>query len=73
MVSRRRHIAKAITWRILGTLDTILISWFFTGSLAIGAAIGGFEVITKTILYYFHERAWYNYIPYGLDKNKTVD
>jgi uncharacterized membrane protein len=51
MVGRRRHIAKAITWRILGTVDTILISWLLTGSLAIGAAIGGLEVITKTILY----------------------
>lgn len=66
MVSRRRHIAKAVTWRMLGTLDTIAISWFFTGSLVIGAAIGGAEVITKTFLYYLHERAWYNYIPFGI-------
>lgn len=69
MVARRRHIAKAISWRVLGTCDTILIGWLFTGSLAVGAAIGGFEVITKTILYYFHERAWYNYIPYGIEKD----
>jgi len=69
MVGRRRHIAKAITWRMLGTLDTVLIGWFFTGSLVIGAAIGGAEVITKTFLYYMHERAWYNYIPYGLEKD----
>lgn len=51
---------------MLGTFDTIAISWFFTGSLAIGAAIGGFEVITKTFLYYFHERAWYKYIKFGV-------
>jgi uncharacterized membrane protein len=69
MVGRRRHIAKAITWRMLGTLDTVLIGWFFTGSLVIGAAIGGAEVITKTFLYYMHERVWYNYIPYGLEKD----
>jgi len=69
MVGRRRHIAKAITWRMLGTLDTVLIGWFFTGSPAIGAAIGGAEVITKTFLYYMHERAWYNYILYGLEKD----
>lgn len=67
-VSKARHFAKAISWRVLGTLDTILISWFFTGSLAIGAAIGGFEVITKTILYYYHERVWYKYIKFGLKK-----
>jgi len=67
MVARSRHVAKAITWRIVGTLDTIAISWFFTGSLAIGAAIGGAEVITKTVLYYFHERAWYKFVPYGIE------
>jgi uncharacterized membrane protein len=68
VVSRSRHIAKAISWRVLGTIDTILIGWLFTGSLAVGAAIGGFEVFTKTILYYFHERAWYNYISFGIEK-----
>jgi uncharacterized membrane protein len=68
-VSAKRHLAKAVTWRILGTLDTIAISWFFTGSLAIGAAIGGFEVITKTILYYAHERVWYKHIRYGVKKD----
>ena len=65
-VSAKRHLAKAITWRILGTLDTIAISWFFTGLLSLGAAIGGFEVITKTILYYAHERVWYKHIRYGV-------
>lgn len=67
-VTRARHLAKAISWRIVGTLDTILISWFFTGSLAVGAAIGGFEVITKTILYYAHERVWYKHIKFGVKK-----
>jgi len=69
MVARRRHIAKAISWRVLGTCDTILIGWLFTGSLAVGAAIGGFEIITKTILYYFHERVWYDYIDFGIKKS----
>lgn len=66
VVEKKRHLVKAISWRLLGTFDTIAISWFFTGSLAIGAAIGGFEVITKTFLYYFHERAWYKYIKFGV-------
>lgn len=70
MVSRKRHILKTITWRIVGTLDTMILSWIITGSLKIGMAIGGVEVITKMILYYFHERAWYNFSNYGL-KNKN--
>lgn len=66
MVSYKRHIAKTITWRVLGTLDTFILSWILTGSIKIGAAIGGAEVITKTILYYFHERAWYKFSKYGV-------
>ena len=54
-----RHIAKAITWRILGTLDTILLSWIITGNPLTGLKIGGVEVVTKLILYYFHERVWF--------------
>jgi len=68
MVSYKRHIAKTISWRIIGTLDTFLLSWFITGSMRIGATIGGVEVITKMILYFFHERAWYKFSKFGLKK-----
>lgn len=57
--SRKRHIAKAITWRMVGTLDTILISWFITGDPWTGLKIGLAEISTKMILYYFHERVWF--------------
>ncbi|MDD2640715.1 MAG: DUF2061 domain-containing protein [Arcobacteraceae bacterium] len=53
-----RSVAKTISWRTLGTLDTIIISYFVTGNLVMAASIGSIEVITKMILYYFHERAW---------------
>jgi len=53
-----RSMAKAISWRITGSLDTILLSWLFTQSMNTALAIGLTEVITKTFLYYFHERAW---------------
>lgn len=68
MVSYKRHIAKTISWRIVGTVDTILLSWFITGSWKAGLAIGGVEVITKMVLYFFHERLWYKYSKYGLKK-----
>ena len=57
--SRKRHIAKAVTWRIIGTLDTILLSWFISGSPLVGLKIGISEVATKMVLYYFHERIWF--------------
>lgn len=63
----RRSVAKAITWRITGTLDTFIIAWLVTGSAAIGAAIGGIEALTKTFLYYGHERIWER-VSFGLHK-----
>ena len=69
-VSYKRHIAKTITWRIVGTIDTILLSWLITGNLAVGLTIGGVEVITKMILYFAHERMWYKWIKFGLTKEK---
>lgn len=71
MVSYKRHIAKTLSWRILGTLDTFILSWVLTGDVELGAAIGGAEVITKTILYFFHERAWYKFSKFGLKNDNT--
>ncbi len=69
--SRARHIAKTITWRIIGTIDTMLVGWIITGNPLTGLKIGGFEVLTKMTLYYFHERAWYK-INLGLDRPKNI-
>jgi uncharacterized membrane protein len=68
MVSYKRHLVKTITWRIIGTIDTMILGWLVTGDIKLGLAIGGFEVITKMALYFFHERIWYKYIKYGLEK-----
>lgn len=57
--THKRHIAKAVTWRMVGTLDTILISWIVTGNPFTGLKIGASEVITKMLLYYLHERVWF--------------
>ncbi len=66
MVSYKRHILKTISWRLVGTLDTVIISWLVTGSYAWGLTIGGIEIISKMILYYFHERAWYKFSKFGI-------
>lgn len=55
----KRHIAKTVTWRIIGTLDTLLLSWFISGDLSIGIQVGAFELVTKMVLYYVHERVWF--------------
>jgi len=68
MVAYKRHLAKTISWRVIGTLDTMFISWIVTGSWEWGLAIGGIEVFTKMILYFLHERIWYKYSKFGLKK-----
>ena len=56
--NRTISATKAVTWRIVGTVDTWVISYLMTGQAAIAFSIASFEVFTKMILYYFHERGW---------------
>jgi uncharacterized membrane protein len=56
----KRHIAKTFSWRLVGTLDTLLLSWLITGDLFTGVKISALEIISKMILYYLHERYWFN-------------
>lgn len=53
-----RSILKTISWRLTGTLDTIVISYIITRELSWALSIGFIEVFSKLILYYFHERMW---------------
>jgi uncharacterized membrane protein len=70
-ISRKRHLLKTITWRIIGTLDTMLIAWIISGDPMVGISIGGVELFTKMILYYIHERAWYK-SNFGIDKKDKL-
>lgn len=63
-VSKQRSALKALTWRIIGTADTFVISWVITKEPVTAGAIASFEVFTKTILYYFHQRGW-NKVKWG--------
>jgi uncharacterized membrane protein len=63
-VTRARSAAKAISWRIIGTADTFLIAWLITKEPVSAASIASLEVLTKTLLYYFHERGW-NFVKWG--------
>ena len=58
-----------MTWRILATSDTFLISWLITGRFDFAGAIAGIEVITKMFLYYMHERGW-DKIKFGRAENE---
>tara|TARA_Y100000389_G_scaffold23533_1_gene20195 strand:- start:5654 stop:5872 length:219 start_codon:yes stop_codon:yes gene_type:complete len=72
MVSYKRHIAKTVSWRIIGSIDTVVISGLITGSWEAGLAIGGIEIFSKMVLYFLHERLWYKFSKFGLNgKTKT--
>ena len=49
-----RSILKSISWRMIGTIDTILISWLITGEVTLALSIGIIELFTKMVLYFFH-------------------
>jgi uncharacterized membrane protein len=56
--SHPRSLVKAISWRVLGSVDTFVLSLIFTHSLVFAGSIASTETLTKILLYYFHERAW---------------
>ena len=65
-----RSIIKSFSWRFIGTLDTILISWFVTGKVELALSIGSIELFTKMTLYFFHERIW-NKVKWGKQKEES--
>jgi uncharacterized membrane protein len=70
-VSHKRHILKTITWRIVGTIDTIILGWVISGDATIGLSVGAAELITKMGLYYLHERVWYKF-DFGIKRNEKL-
>ena len=60
----KRSLAKTISWRVIGTIDTILISWLITGAITLALSIGTIELVSKMGLYFLHERIW-NIIKWG--------
>jgi len=65
-ISPKRHLAKAVTWRIIASIITALIAWTFgLPPKAVGAVFIA-DLIIKFVLYYGHERLWYKYIKYGV-------
>ena len=61
--SKKRHIAKTLTWRIIASITTFLVArWFFSedpNATEKATWVALTEAVVKMALYYFHERAWY--------------
>lgn len=60
--SAAKSLLKTVSWRIVGTLDTMCIAFILTGEVGVALSIGSVEVFTKMVLYYIHERVWNKFI-----------
>ncbi len=56
--AHHRSLAKAVSWRITGSVDTFVLGFLITGSIRIAGSISALKVVTKIVLFYFHERIW---------------
>ena len=66
MISRKRHVIKAMTWRVVATSATVVIAWWVTGDWTVGIEVGTVEFFAKMLLYYLHERFWYKFVGLGV-------
>ena len=59
-----RSVLKALSWRLVGTIDTLIVSYVLTGKIGLATSIASVDFLTKLVLYFFHERIW-NKIKWG--------
>lgn len=74
---KRRALVKTVSWRIIGSLDTMLISFLVmwlvqldgtSGFFTKAGLIGILEIPNKLLLFYLHERIWAR-LKYGLNQD----
>jgi uncharacterized membrane protein len=61
-VPLKRHILKTISYRILGTLITVISAYALGASFEMSSLLGVGELLIKPIVYFLHERVWYKFI-----------
>ena len=66
MIEKKRHLAKAITYRVFGSIFTGLAAFIITGNISTGGWLTLADLIIKTLIFYVHERVWYKYIQWGV-------
>ncbi len=70
--TRIRSTVKAVSWRAIASLDTIVLAFIYTGNLGTAVSIGGLEVLTKSLLYFIHERVWL-WLPFGVVRRTAAE
>jgi len=72
MDSRSRSLAKAISYRVVGSLSTVGLIYLLTGNMKLSIGGGLLDSGVKIVLYFFHERVWAK-IPMGRSKNSEFE
>jgi uncharacterized membrane protein len=72
MESTSRSLAKAVSYRVLGSTGTALVVLVLSGNLKISLGVGALDMLLKVALYFVHERLW-NHIPYGRPKRPEYE
>jgi adenylylsulfate kinase len=67
MESSSRSLAKAVSYRVFGSLSTAAIFFVYSGDVKLSVGIGALDSVVKIFLYFCHERLW-NYIQLGRPK-----
>ena len=72
MESTARSLAKAISYRVLGSTGTAMVVFFFSSNMTLSLGAGALDMLLKITLYFVHERIW-NHIPYGRPKRPEYE
>jgi uncharacterized membrane protein len=67
VVSHKRHLVKAVTWRIVASVTTVLMALFFGLPMAAVSSLFLADLVIKFVMYYLHERVWYTHVKYGVN------
>ncbi len=67
MESNTRSLAKAVSYRVLGSTGTVMVFFILSGNIKLSLGAGAIDSLLKISLYFLHERMW-NHIPYGRPK-----
>jgi uncharacterized membrane protein len=63
-VTKTRSFVKALSYRIWGTLSSVVVAYVITKNASLSITIAFWETVVKIFIYYAHERGW-NYIKWG--------
>lgn len=67
MVERKRHLAKAVSWRVFGSAFSFLAAVAVSRSIKVGIGVSAADFVSKIFLFYVHERVWYR-IKWGVKR-----